>query len=82
MSGTEYLLDTNIVIGLLKADAAVLAVLEEYPEALEHCAVSQITRMELLGFPGLEDSDEQAIREHRLVISQEKIGARRFFATP
>lgn len=61
MSGTDYLLDTNVVIGLLRADPATVALLETYPEMLEHCAVSQITRMELLGFPGLQQEDEQEV---------------------
>ncbi len=51
MSGIKYLLDTNIVIGLLKAHPDTVALLQVYPNLLEQCAASQITRMELLGFP-------------------------------
>ncbi|SEH04564.1 PIN domain-containing protein [Candidatus Venteria ishoeyi] len=57
MSGIKYLLDTNIIIGLLKANPAVLNLLKLHPDMLEHCAVSQISRMELLGFPGLNDTE-------------------------
>lgn len=51
MSGIEWLLDTNIVIGLLKEQPESLKLTEGI--TLEQCAVSQITRMELLSFPGL-----------------------------
>jgi hypothetical protein len=49
MNGIDYLLDTNVVIALLKAQPAAMDLLEQYPDMLEKSAVSQITRMELLG---------------------------------
>jgi predicted nucleic acid-binding protein len=61
MSGINWLLDTNIVIGLLKQQAATIALVESQKIELSKSAVSQITRMELLGFPGLADEDERAI---------------------
>ncbi len=63
MSGIEFLLDTNMVIGLLKGHAAAIALAEQSGFALDKSAVSQITRMELLGFPQLTDEENQTIRE-------------------
>ena len=61
MNGTKYLLDTNVVIGLLKAFPDATNLLQLYPDLLEKCAVSQITRMELLGFPGIDAESKQQI---------------------
>ena len=61
MSGINWLLDTNVVIGLLKQQAAAIALAESQKIELSKSAVSQITRMELLGFPGLVDEEERAI---------------------
>ena len=44
MSGLEFLLDTNMVIGLLKGHPEVDALLEREGVQPEDCAVSQITR--------------------------------------
>jgi predicted nucleic acid-binding protein len=62
MSGIEFLLDTNIVIGLLKGHAPAIALAEEAGLSLDKAAVSQISRMELLGFPKLTDEEDGAIR--------------------
>lgn len=62
MNGTEFLLDTNIVIGLLKGHAATVALAEHAQLVLNRAAVSQITRMELLGFPSLTEDEEHEIR--------------------
>ncbi|MGZ8256734.1 MAG: type II toxin-antitoxin system VapC family toxin [Gallionella sp.] len=61
MSGINCLLDTNIVIGLLKQHPAAIALVESHKIELSKSAVSQITRMELLGFPSLADEEERAI---------------------
>lgn len=61
MSGTDWLLDTNVVIGLLKQQAASIALIDTHQFELSKAAVSQITRMELLGFPGLVQEEEVAI---------------------
>jgi predicted nucleic acid-binding protein len=45
MSGIKFLLDTNIVIGLLKQGQAVLP---NNDITIKNSAVSQITRIELL----------------------------------
>jgi predicted nucleic acid-binding protein len=61
MNGAEWLLDTNVVIGLLKQQTAAIELIETHPFDLSKAAVSQITRMELLGFPGLEPEEDAAI---------------------
>jgi predicted nucleic acid-binding protein len=63
MNGIKYLLDTNVIIGLLKAQGPAIGLVGNRP--LKQCAVSQITRLELLGFSGLSTTDEQVI--HRFL---------------
>lgn len=63
MNGIEWLLDTNMVIGLLKGHAPAIALAEQSGLLLDKAAVSQITRMELLGYPKLTEQEDQAIRE-------------------
>lgn len=62
MIGTDFLLDTNVVIGLLKGHAPAVALAEAAKLTLARTAVSQITRMELLGFPALTEEEEHEIR--------------------
>ncbi len=62
MSGTDILLDTNVVIGLLKGHAPAIELAEAAQFAFDRATVSQITRMELLGFPSLTDDEEHEIR--------------------
>lgn len=61
MSGAEYLLDTNVVIGLLKGHDPAVTLIGQAGLAAGRVAVSQITRMELLGYSGLTDDEEQAV---------------------
>jgi predicted nucleic acid-binding protein len=51
MSGVEFLLDTNMVIGLFKGHMPAVTLAEQSGLALYETALSQITRMELLGYP-------------------------------
>jgi predicted nucleic acid-binding protein len=62
VSGTEFLLDTNMVIGLLKGYGPAITLAEQSGLVLDKAAVSQITRMELLGYPQMTDEEEGAIR--------------------
>lgn len=63
MSGTRCLLDTNVVIGLLKQHTAAIALIEAHQLDLNQVAISQITpRMELLGYPGLPKEEERQIQ--------------------
>lgn len=61
MNGLNYLLDTNIIIGLLKGNPDAVAKLNSID--LPSCAYSSITRMELLSFPNLTDEDAVLIRQ-------------------
>jgi len=61
----SFLLDTNVVIGVLGGAEISRQLIEDRGTALENCAVSQITRMELLSFPLLTDDDETQI--HRFL---------------
>jgi hypothetical protein len=61
MSGLNYLLDTNIIIGLYNRNAAILALLQDKFIRINQCAYSSITRMELLSYPDLTVSDKQSI---------------------
>ena len=63
MSGTKFLLDNNFIIGLLKPDPAVLAEVSTRTVAIAQCFYSAITRMELLGFPGISRDEESIIRQ-------------------
>jgi len=65
VNGIDYLLDTNFILGLLKSAPETLSVLDRQPIEVHQCAYSAITRMELLGFPGLGAAEESLI-QHRL----------------
>jgi len=56
------ILDTNVVIGILKAYPSAIALLTTEQLDFNNCAISQITRMELLSYPNLEAEEEQAIQ--------------------
>ena len=64
MTGIKFLLDTNIVIGLLKEYEPAINLVEEIGVVLEKSAVSQITRMELLGHPKITLDDERLIQSY------------------
>ncbi|MCF6236784.1 MAG: PIN domain-containing protein [Gammaproteobacteria bacterium] len=49
--------------GLLKGNNAVIQLFFDSRCVLSECAVSQITRMELLSFPSLQANEEQAIQK-------------------
>ncbi|WP_204137312.1 type II toxin-antitoxin system VapC family toxin [Halomicronema sp. CCY15110] len=61
MSGTKLLLDTNFVIGLLKANETVQQVLRDRPISIQDCSYSFITRIELLGFPAITAAEIESI---------------------
>ena len=61
MNGIKYLLDTNIVIGLLQRDLIVLDILQDRQIQISECAYSAITRMELLSFPSITPTEKEAI---------------------
>lgn len=63
MSGIKFLLDTNILIGLLNRTEAVLSLLTLKKVAITQCAFSAVTRMELLSYQGLKPEDRQTIEQ-------------------
>ena len=63
MNGIDYLLDTNFILGLLKSSPDTLALIKERSIGVQQCAYSAITRMELLGFPGITPDEESLIQD-------------------
>jgi len=62
MNGIKYLLDTNIIIGMYQHNQAVIDLFQNNETAITECAYSNITRMELLGFPEITELENQAIK--------------------
>lgn len=65
MSGVKYLLDTNVILGMLKSTPEILAMVGSTGLMAQQCAISAVTRMELLGYPGIT-ADEDALIRQRL----------------
>lgn len=63
MNGIKFLLDTNIIIGLLNRNADVLNLLTFKQATVAQCAFSAVTRMELLSYHGLSHDDKQTIEK-------------------
>jgi predicted nucleic acid-binding protein len=62
MNGLKYLLDTNFVLGLMKREPAVIKLIEADEILAAECAYSAVTRMELLGYPGITDEEARAVQ--------------------
>jgi predicted nucleic acid-binding protein len=62
MSGTEFLLDTNVVIDFLAGDEAVVTYLRSAIPTGSNLSISQITRIELLAVSDLGKEEEHRIR--------------------
>ncbi len=63
MSGSRYLLDTNIVIGFLAGVDWAVAFVNNAATEDALFFLSIITRMELLGFPGITPDEESKIQD-------------------
>ena len=63
MNGINFLLDTNFILGLLKATPEVLAIVEVRDLLASSCAYSAVTRMELLGYPNITPDEERLIAD-------------------
>jgi len=63
MSGPEYLLDTNVLIGFLAGRDWAVSFIGRASDEKASFAISSISRMELLGFPGVTADEEQRISE-------------------
>ncbi len=61
MNGVKFLLDTNIVIGLLSRNEAVNTLLTTRQVNITQCAFSAVTRMELLSYHALKEADKETI---------------------
>lgn len=61
MNGVKFLLDTNIIIGLLSRNEAAHRLLMAKQVAIAQCAFSAVTRMELLSYHGLQETDRASI---------------------
>ncbi len=61
MSGIKYLLDTNIIIGMYQQNSRVVELFKNKKATIDECAFSSVTRMELLGFPSITETEKKAI---------------------
>lgn len=61
MNGIKFLLDTNIILGLLKGNPATLSLIQTYNASLVRSSYSFITRIELLGYPRITQLELQSI---------------------
>jgi predicted nucleic acid-binding protein len=62
VSGIKYLLDTNTVIGLLNNAPIAKDLVSRVDLQPANTAVSQITKIELLGYQGITPDEEKAIQ--------------------
>lgn len=62
MSGVKYLLDTNVILALLKGQPALVDILDDPLAELCCLGYSTITRIELLGFPAITREETDAIK--------------------
>ena len=63
MNGIEFLLDTNFILGMLKSMPQVLEAISARKVQVSQCSYSVISRIELLGFPRIEDEEKLLIGE-------------------
>ena len=63
MNGIKFLLDTNFVLGLLKATPEVVEKVSQMDILASSCGYSSVTRMELLGYPNITSHEERLIAD-------------------
>ena len=63
MNGNSFLLDTNVIIGLLKQAPAAMALLDQQTVGTNQSGYSAITRMELLSYPQLQPIEKETIEQ-------------------
>lgn len=63
MNGIKFLLDTNFVLGLLKATPEVVEKVSQMVILASSCGYSSVTRMELLGYPNITSDEERLIAD-------------------
>jgi len=59
MNGVRFLLDTNVIPGLIEGNLGATQKLKGLD--LNNCAFSSVTRMELLGFPNITQNEIKII---------------------
>jgi predicted nucleic acid-binding protein len=59
---TSFVLDTNVVVALLDGRPSARHLLDGHDARPSNCGISPITRIELLGYPGLLSVDDVKIR--------------------
>jgi hypothetical protein len=63
MSGADLVLDTNVVLGFLSGKGWARSFFEKAIGSGARLSVSSVTRMELLGFPGITPQEESALSD-------------------
>jgi predicted nucleic acid-binding protein len=63
MSGVKFLLDTNFILGMLKSTPEAMEIVSNADLMAHQCAYSSVTRMELLGYPGITTDEDALIRQ-------------------
>lgn len=63
MSGIKCLLDTNFILDILKTGQDSYDLIQEHQIETCQCAYSSVTRMELLGYPGITQEEELLINQ-------------------
>jgi predicted nucleic acid-binding protein len=61
VNGIKFLLDTNFILGVVKKTGPVVKALTERAIALDECAYSFITRIELLGYSAITPLEIESI---------------------
>lgn len=61
MNGNNFLLDTNVLIGMYKRNPDAFTLLSDSGARLADSGYSSITRIELLSYPGITCTEQTAI---------------------
>lgn len=61
MSGTKFLLDSCFILGFYKQEKEVLEMAQRFNLEIEHCYISPINRLEVLGYHSLTQNDEMGL---------------------
>jgi predicted nucleic acid-binding protein len=63
LADIKFLLDSNVVIGIDNGFVPARTLLERHAANVDACAISQITRIEVLGFGGLTATEEARVAQ-------------------
>jgi predicted nucleic acid-binding protein len=63
MNGLRFLLDSNVLINLVNGKPEAVALLQDNQAKPSLCAYSSVTRMELLGWAGMTEAQEQFAKQ-------------------